>query len=100
MSLNWEVIAEKVSEGVAVLAPIVSAAFPEAAVAAGIINKVVQGLMAAEPTAVALVKQIQSGAPATPDQLAQFYSTYTHDDDALKANIDAHIAALKAAGKA
>lgn len=95
MTLNWESIAQKVAEGVNVLAPIAESLAPEAAPAIAILDKIIQGAMAAEPTAVALVQQIQSGAVPTQTQLAQFYANYQTDDDALKADIDEHLSTLK-----
>lgn len=95
MSLDWSAIANGVSTGVSLLAPFAETLVPEAAPAIGIIEKIIAGAVAAEPTAVALVQQIQSGQVPTQTQLAQYYATYQADDDALKADIDAHLAALK-----
>lgn len=95
MALNWETIAQKVAEGVNALAPIAETLVPEAAATIAIVNKIIQGAMAAEPTAVALVQQIQSGGVPTADQLAQFYANYQTDDDTLKADIDEHLSTLK-----
>lgn len=96
MTFDWEAISTDVAVGVSILAPFAETLVPEAAPAIAIVNKVIQGAMAAEPTALALVKQIQSGTPPTQTQLAQYYAAYQADDNALKADIEAHLAALAA----
>lgn len=94
MSFDWNKIADGVVKGVDVLAPVIAAAMPEAAAIAAIINKIVDGLAAAEPAAIALYEQIKSGTPPTTTQLAAYYATYQADDDALKVAIQQHLDAL------
>lgn len=94
MSLDWDEIAQAVAQGVSILAPFAETLVPAAAPAISIVEKIIAGTIAAEPTAVALVKQIQSGEVPSQTQLAQYYANYQADDDALKADIDAHLAAL------
>lgn len=95
MSLDWDEIAHSVASGVNALAPIAASFVPGAAPAILIVEKIISGLIAAEPAAIALVKQIQSGEVPTQTQLAQYYTQYQSDDDALKADIEAHLAAIK-----
>lgn len=95
--MNWTAISQEVANGVNLIAPFASALAPEAAPAILIINRIIQGAVAAEPAAVALVQQIQSGTIPTQTQLAQYYAQYQADDDALKADIDAHLTALRVA---
>lgn len=97
MTLNWTTISNYVTEGVTILAPIAEAAVPEAAAGIAIADKIIAGLIAAEPTAVALVEQIQAGTPPTQTQMSEYYANYQADDDALNADIAAHLAALKTA---
>lgn len=97
MSLDWDEIAQAVAKGVSILAPLAPFAetlVPAAAPAISIVEKIIAGAIAAEPTAVALVKQIQSGEVPSQTQLAQYYANYQADDDALKADIEAHLTAL------
>lgn len=75
------------------LAPVVSAAAPASAVAIGIGLKIINGVLAAEPAAVALYKQITSGTPVTAAQLQQ----YIDENDAANAKTDADIDAALAA---
>jgi len=91
MSIDWDVVAAKVSEGVSALAPIAETLAPEAAPAISIITKIITGLAAAEPTALAFVRQVQSGTPLTSTQLQQYYESYKTDDDAFKAELDKQI---------
>lgn len=95
MTFDWDQIAATVNSLVAVGAPIAEALAPEAAPAIEIGATILKGIAAAEPAAKALAAQIQSGTPITADQLAQYYSTYQKDDDALAADIAAHLAAPK-----
>lgn len=94
MTFDWQAISTDVAAGVNILAPFAETLVPEAAPAIAIINKIIQGAMAAEPTALALVQQIQSGTPPSQTQLAQYYAAYQADDNALKADIEAHLAVL------
>lgn len=94
MTIDWNEISADVSAGINLLAPFAETLAPEAAPAISIINKIIQGAMAAEPVALALVDQIKSGTPPTQTQLSQYYANYQADDDALKADIEAHLATL------
>ena len=94
MTLNWDTIAQDVAAGVNAIAPFAETLAPETAPAIAIINKIIAGAIAAEPTAVALVQQIQSGTVPTQTQLAQYYANYQADDDALNADIKEHLAGL------
>lgn len=96
MSLDWDLITKEVAQGVNLLAPFAASLVPGAAPAIKIIEAIISGAAAAEPVAVALVKQIQAGSPPTPDQLKSYYAAYQADDNALKADIEAHLAALAA----
>ena len=99
MSIDWEALAQKVSEGVTILAPLAEGMVPGLAPAITIASKIIQGGIAAEPTAVALIQQIQAGTPPTQDQLKSYYANYQTDDDALNADIQEHLAALAAASQ-
>lgn len=85
-------IAVAVSAVVSTLAPIAETAFPEAAAALAIGTKIVQGVLAAEPTAVALYKQIMGGTVATPAQLNDFAAAYEASYQKLNADIAAKMA--------
>jgi len=91
--MNFDQIAQLASKIIAAAAPIAETVAPGEAAAIELGASVLTGLANAEPTAVALVKQIQSGTDATPAQLAEAYANYTKKDDALAASIDAHIKA-------
>lgn len=95
MTINWDAVTNGVAQGVAALTPIIDIAAPEAAPVLDIINTILKGAAAAEPVAVALVTQINSGTPPTPTQLQAVIVAYNTDDDALNADITAHIAALQ-----
>jgi hypothetical protein len=87
-------ITKGVTTVVDVLAPVASVAFPQAAVAIAIGSKIIQGVIAAEPTAIALFNQIKGGTPPTPAQLAQFSADYETAYQKLNADIAAKLAAL------
>ena len=94
MSTNWESIAQTASNVVSALAPFVGMAVPGASEAISIGQKIIQGVIASEPTAVALYTQITSGTPATPDQLQQYAAEYEASYQKLNADILAKLAAL------
>lgn len=85
---DWNAILSAVAQGLTALAPIISAAVPGSAVAIDIAQKIAQGVLAAEPAAIALYNQITSGGTVTPDQLA----AYITDNDAANAQLQADIA--------
>ncbi len=94
MSVNWDAVANVAGEVVKLLEPIAAAAVPGAAEAIAIGTKIVQGVIAAEPTAVALYEQIKSGTPPTPAQLQQFEADYEDAYQTLRRDIAARLAAL------
>lgn len=77
---------------VSALAPVAEAAAPGAAIAVAIGQKIISGVLAAEPTAVALYKQIMGGTPPTAAELQQFID----DNDAANLKTDADIDAALA----
>jgi hypothetical protein len=94
MNLDWDKIAAGASDFIKTAAPIAETLEPEAAAGIEIGSKVLQGLLAAEPSAKALVTQVTSGTPLTAAQVRDYYATYKRDDDALAADIAEHLAAL------
>lgn len=74
-------------------APIVEELVPAWAPAINIASKILAGAAQAEPTAVALVTQIQDGQPPTPAQLQSFATDYETAYQALHADLTAQIAA-------
>lgn len=96
--MNLTKIAETVSQLVSAAAPVIEAgatAFaPEASAAIGITEKVLIGVLAEVPQAVALYNQIVNGTPPTPEQLAQFEASYEADYQKTKADIAAALAKL------
>lgn len=92
--MNWTDIASKVSAAVDALAPLAEALVPEAAAAVEIGQKIIQGVIDEEPTAIALYNQIVSGTPPSAAQLQQFSSDYEDSYQKLAADIKAKIAAL------
>jgi hypothetical protein len=98
---TWDDIANGVSAFLNAAAPllpvaedVVQVAFPGAGAALSLGEKILQGVVAAEPSAVALYKQVTSGTPPTPAQLAQYASDYEASYQQLKADIATQIAAL------
>ena len=86
---TWEAILADVSAIIGAIAPVVDLASPTIGTALTVVGKLSASAAAAEPTAVALMAQIKSGTPATPDQLATAISAY----EAAYAQLDADIAA-------
>lgn len=97
MSIDWKAMGIAVQKGVAALTPIIDVAAPGAAPTLDIINVILKGAIDAEPVAVALVAQIHSGVPPTPEQLQAVIAAYQSDDDALAQDLADHIAKLKPA---
>lgn len=94
MTQTWENIAQTVGTVVTALAPIVSAVVPGAAAAIAIGTKIVQGVIAAEPTAVALFNRIKSGEQVTAAELQQYASDYEAAFQMLAKDLSDKLAAL------
>ena len=96
--MDWNTIASDVSKFVTAAAPVVDAAVavlaPEAAASVAIGEKIIQGLIAEEPAAVALYNQIVGGTPATAAQVQQINASYEADYQQAKADIAAALAKL------
>lgn len=92
--LDWDAIASTASEAVTLLTPIIEAAVPGSAAAIAIATKIANGVIDAEPTAVALYAQIKSGTPPTVDQIKALNDAYEASYQALHADLAAQIAAL------
>jgi hypothetical protein len=88
--MDFDKFAEEASAVVTALEPLIVAAVPEAAAAVAIGARIVQGVIALEPTALALYNQIKAGTPPTKDQIASFEQQYEaayrqlHDDIAVQ----------------
>lgn len=87
-----ETIVSDVSSVVGALAPIAETLDPALAPAIAIGVKIVQGVLSAEPTAVALYNQIKAGTPPTADQLKQFQADYETAYQQLQADISTKLA--------
>jgi len=92
MSIDWADIVTKVSTLINTGAPVVEELIPAWAPAIQIAAKLLQGVASAEPTAVALVKTIQSGTAPTPTELQQFGSDYEAAYQTLHADIATQLA--------
>lgn len=95
-TIDWADLGNKVSTLINAGAPVVELLEPQWAPAIQIASKLLTGAVAVEPTAVAIVKNIQSGQAPTPDQLQSFATTYEDDYQALHADLAAKIAATPA----
>lgn len=93
---QWDAIAKGAADVALTLAPLVGIAFPGGAAAIEIGTKIVQGVFAAEPTALALYNRIKNGAVPTPAELQQFSDDYEASYQRLKRDIAAKLAALPA----
>lgn len=92
-SINWDDLVVKVTTFVNDGAPVVEELVPAWAPAIQIGTKLLTAAANAEPVAVGIVKQIQSGQAPTPDQLQQFSTQYEAAYQALHADLAAQIAA-------
>lgn len=90
---NWDDAALTASKVIEALAPLAEAAAPAMAEGVAIGAKVVQGFLAMEPAAVALVNQIKNGIPATPAQIQDYAAAYEASYQKLHADIEARLAA-------
>lgn len=93
MDTNWIAIAKTVSQLVTVAAPVVETLTPVAAPAVAVFEKILQGVIDAEPTATDLYNRIVSGADPTPEELQQFSSDYEASYQKLKDDIAKKLAA-------
>ncbi len=95
--MDWNATATSVSAFVKAAMPVIDAAVsiaaPEAAVAVSIGEKIIQGVIAEEPTAMALYEQIAGGVPVTKDQVAKLEADYEAAYQQTKADIAAKLAA-------
>lgn len=85
-------LVDEVSLFVSLVAPIVEVAAPGASAAISVGTKLLQGVLAAEPTAVALFDQIKSGAPVSDADLQKFAADYEDAYQQLDADISARLA--------
>lgn len=85
--VDWTDIANKVVSIVTTGAPVVEELVPAWAPAIAVAAKLLQGAADAEPTAVALVKTIQSGQVPTPAEIQQFSTDYETAYQTLHADI-------------
>lgn len=92
--MDWKQIAQTVADLVKAAAPVLAVVAPGAASAVQIADQIIQGVIAAEPTAVALFNRIKNGAVPTPDELQQFSADYEASYQRLKRDIAAKLAAL------
>jgi hypothetical protein len=94
--MNWDAITKKVSDIVNTVEPLVNGAVgilaPELSVAVSLGEKLIHGIINAEPAAVALVDSIKGGAVPTPAELQAFADTYEDSYQKLKADIAAKLA--------
>ena len=74
--------------------PALTALVPGAGAGISIGVKIIQGALALEPKAQALVQQVMAGTPLTADQVNAYISTYDADDDQLNADLAALIVKL------
>lgn len=93
MNINWDDLAAKVVSFVNTGAPVVEELVPAWAPAIQIGTKLLTAAANAEPTAVSLVKTIQSGQAPTPEQLQSFAADYESAYQTLHADLAAQIAA-------
>lgn len=94
---TWDEVTKNVGTFLTTIQPLLDlagAAYPPAAAALSIGEKIAQGVLSAEPTATALYKQFLSGTPPTPEQLKAYEDGYEADYQKLKADIAAQLAAL------
>jgi hypothetical protein len=93
----WQRIVDNLTTFVNAAQPFVDAvavADPALAPAIGIGEKLLQGVLAEEPTAVQFWNQIQAGTPPTQAQLTQWAADYETSYQKLKADLAAKLAAL------
>lgn len=91
MGLNLSMIATEASAFLKAVQPYVDAAVglaaPEAAPAVSVGEKIVQGVLAGTPEAVALYQQVTTGTPLSADQVKALEVSYEADYQQLKADI-------------
>lgn len=94
--MNWDMIRNSVVAAIKLGTPIVATAFPGAAYALNIANHIVQGVEAAEPSAMALKNSIESGNIPTNEQLEEYAKRYNLSSEALEDDINKKIAEIDA----
>ena len=89
--MDLQKVAEKAASIVDMLAPVAETLDPALAPALTIAQKVVHGVIAGVPEAIALYNQIKSGSQPTPEQLIQFEADYEDAYQQLQADIRAKL---------
>ncbi len=87
--MSWDKIAAEAVSALKLIEPLLTAASPAAGAALAVAEKIGQGVLAAEPTAVALYNQIKSGKTPTGDELRVAMDDYEAAYQELKADIAA-----------
>lgn len=95
---QWTEIAQTVADLVNAAAPIIGALAPEAAPALSIAEKILHGVIAAEPVAISLYSRITSGDVPSSAELQQFAVAYETSYQRLKADIARKLAATASNG--
>lgn len=91
--MNWDKIAKDAADALSAVAPVLDAAVealaPGAAQVFHLVERIAQGVIAAEPTAVALYDRIKNGEVPSGDELQQFSKDYEASYQRLKAALSA-----------
>lgn len=87
-----EQVIDTISSVVSALAPLVAIADPAAAAGVALGAKIIQGVIAAEPTARALFEQITNGGTPSAADVATFAQQYEDAYQQLNADINAALA--------
>lgn len=93
MDITLDEAASDASKVLTVLGPLLAIG-PGVSVGLALAMKVAQGLLAAEPVAVALYRQLVDGTEPTATQLAEYAANYEASYTQLNADINAKLAAL------
>lgn len=92
--MDWKQIANTVADLVSAAAPVLDVVAPGAASAVHIADRILQGVLASEPTALSLYSRIKSGEVPTPTELQQYANDYEASYQRLRADIAKKLAAL------
>ena len=92
--MDWTQIAAVVTKIVSTITPLLDTVAPEAAPALAVAEKIIHGVIVAEPVAVDLYNRMRLGNVPTPEELQKFAADYESAYQKLKADIAAKLTAL------
>lgn len=91
---DWAAVADQATAAISAMAPLIDTLIPGASEGILLAERLAQGVIVAEPTAVALFNQVIGGTPISAAQMQTYSQNFDTGDDKLRDDIQARIDAL------